>query len=142
MPLDDTNFDGRNEGDGPKWNRICSRMDSMLRKLERYGNKVNNMCLDDSKSEIKKSISLIGAGIAEARILAEESGMDYFNKIAQALAEAKMNKDGVYVRLLNGRNPFAEGVRDEVYNHPLAVKARALYEGGESMIIKSLVGKK
>lgn len=112
----------------------------MKSMLEKYGCRLDKMELKNDDRKVKKHISMMGAGIVEARILAEEGGMIYADRIFKVLAEVKMAKDRVYTELIANRDLFS--VMEEIRNHPLTVKARKIYEAGESEIIKILEGKK
>ena len=138
MPLDDTTFNyGNGGGRNDRWNRICERMNRMLDKLKRYANKIERMQLDDEEKKVRKSLALIGAGIAEAKILAEEGGRDYRNLMLKSLVDARIAKDSVYGTLLGDRK-FSLEIMDELRNNPLAIKARRVYEIGVSNIEKYL----
>jgi len=140
MPLDNTTYHGNEGENNRRWGMICQRMKSMLDKFEKYGCRLDKMELKNDDRKVKKHISMMGAGIVEARILAEEGGMIYADRIFKVLAEVKMAKDRVYTELIANRDLFS--VMEEIRNHPLTVKARKIYEVGESEIIKILEGKK
>ncbi len=141
MPLDDTTYYGNNERRDPRLERICSRIEGIISKLEKLRKKIGEMNFDSYERMARESILMMGFGIAEARVLAEEGGSEYIGKIAEILAETKREKDGVYAGLIRGRK-FSPELFYGVGKHPLAVKAENLYEKGELMIIKYLEGKK
>ena len=118
-----------------RWNRICKRVNMILDKLEKYKHKLAKMELDDKDRKVRENIAMIGVGIAEARILAEEGGVVYIDKSAKALADARLAKDGVYGALLGDRK-FSLEIMYELRDNPLAIKAKRIYEIGVSNIEK------
>lgn len=123
-----------------RMNRLNARMNRMFGAVKRYQNKLEKEELDPTTRRAKEAIAILGATIAESRILADEGCR--IEKVSEAWVEAMHAKDSLYTCLV-GSDPIwnLESIR-KAHDHPLAIKLRRIYEIGESNIIKILDARK
>tara|TARA_Y100000310_G_scaffold319814_1_gene375566 strand:+ start:1411 stop:1818 length:408 start_codon:yes stop_codon:yes gene_type:complete len=125
-----------NSNDGREWrnNRWERLDDQVLKAFYKVERKIVEGKIDKIEGNIKINILFEGGYIAKAKILAEEQKCVI--GVGKMLDNAEMYVGYVYEILFERLLSLSLSDVSEIANNPLAIKARRIYEIGESNMIK------